>query len=1163
MSFPWYGRSRISGLDQARRAGRSRRRRTTLLLERCEDRVLLASLVSVNAAGTASGNSDSAAATVSADGRFVVFTSEANDLAPGDTNLLTDVFVRDLALGTTTLVSVDAIGTASGNGASTTPSISADGRFVAFTSSADDLVATNNAVGPDVFVRDLATGTTTLVSAVGLTGANGPSANPIISADGSTVAFTSQAENLVPGDNNNFTDVFAFDLATGTTTLVSVNNVASAANGPSASVAPRISANGQVIAFTSSASDLVAIDTNLQTDVFVRDLAAGTTTLASVNDAGTDSGTGASAAAALSADGTRVAFTSEAFDLAPVDTNLLTDVFLRDLAAGTTTLVSVNATGTNSGTGISANPILSADGTVVAFTSTASDLGPVDTNLLTDVYARVLAAGATILVSANTTNTDSGNNASAAETPAISADGRYVGFTSAASNLVTNDTNLLTDVFLRDLVAGTTTLASVNAAGTDSGNNASAAPSLSADGRIVAFTSEASDLVTNDTNLLTDVFVANLAGQFTVSPPGNVDEGAGTATITVTRTGGSIGTVTVDFVIIEGTATAGADYIAPGGTTLTFLPGQTSQTITIPIVADTLDEPNETLGVALGNPTGGTELGAPSSGVLTIVDNDPTPTISFTGGNGGGAGDASAPEGTSAVFTVTLSAPSGRTITVEYSTSGGTATSGPDFTGTSGTLTFLPGQTTGTIVVPALVDGLDEPTEAFTLALGNVTNATIADVQAVGTILDIDATPPTSGPTPTISFTGGAGGAAGDASAPEGTTAVFTVTLSGPSDRIITVDFVTSGGTATSGADYAGVSGTLTFLPGQTSQTIGVPTRADGLVEPAETFVLSLGNATNATIADVQAVGTILDATQAPGGGGTQTPGGVTGALDPGSDSGVSNADGITNDNTPTFIGTAPPGSTVQITAVPASGGSPVVIGQGVADGNGNYRITAGPLPDGSYTIRVTATNAAGLPIASSQILPGGGTGPLVIDTAGPRVVGSVLDPSTGRILVTYQDSGGGLDQRSLVNRSFYRTSRPFAPRPRDRSVSVSGVSTTASTSQTGPQAVAVSLDGGRRVVHARFVFEILAGGVADAAGNALDGEFVGTFPSGNNRPGGDFAAQLDFDGRRVFPARGVSGGFVQRRSAQGRRRFGAASVRPLSTSAVREIALAQPGVSR
>jgi Tol biopolymer transport system component len=204
------------------------------------------------------------------------------------------------------------------------------------------------------------------------------------------------------------------------------------------------------------------------------------------------------------------------------DTNGITnDIFVRDLQMGTTTLVSVNRFGTGSGSGESGSPpfispAISADGRYVVFSSLASDLVANDTNGTFDVFVRDLQMGTTALVSVNRFGTGSGNSASFFS-PVISADGRFVAFPSLASDLVANDTNGTNDVFVRDLQMGTTVLVSVNQFGTGSGNGSSPPtpqPSryvISADGRFVAFQSEASDLVANDTNGTTDVFVRPVA----------------------------------------------------------------------------------------------------------------------------------------------------------------------------------------------------------------------------------------------------------------------------------------------------------------------------------------------------------------------------------------------------------------------------------------------------------------------------------------------------------------------------------------------------------------------------------------------------------------------------------------------------------------------------
>jgi len=473
-------------------------------------------LASVNCAGSDSGNDFSEATSISADGRFVAFQSLASDLVANDTNGTLDVFVRDLKTGTTTLVSVNSAGDGSANSLSFSPVVSADGRFVAFTSFASDLAPDDTNDTYDVFVRDLKTGTTTLVSvnSAGNGSGNGLSFVSCISANGRFVAFISLASDLADNDTNGDQDVFVRDLKTGTTTLVSVNR-AGTASGNGFSEFPVMSADGRFVAFESVADDLVANDANRSVDVFVRDLKTGKTTLASVNSTGSGSGNSLSFNPVISADGHCVAFVSFASDLVANDTNgTFNNVFVCDLKTGKTTLASVNSTGNAGGNSFSFNPAISADGRFVAFQSLASDLVANDTNgHLEDVFVHDVKSGATTLVSTDMAGNGSGNGGSGF--PVISADGRFVAFESDASDLVANDSDQggglgTLDVFMSDLKTGTTTLVSVNSAGTDSGNAVSGFPIISADGRVVAFESFARDLVANDTNSSSDVFVRRM-----------------------------------------------------------------------------------------------------------------------------------------------------------------------------------------------------------------------------------------------------------------------------------------------------------------------------------------------------------------------------------------------------------------------------------------------------------------------------------------------------------------------------------------------------------------------------------------------------------------------------------------------------------------------------
>jgi len=410
--------------------------------------------VSVASSG-AEGNQNSFDASISAAGRFVAFGSVASNLVPGDTNGFQDVFVHDLQTGQTTRVSVDHSSGAGGNNHSFAPSISADGRFVAFNTSASNLVPGDTNRTSDVFVRDLHTGQTTRVS-VDSSGAEGNagSAFPSISADGRFVAFDSLASNLVPGDMNGTWDVFIHDLQTGLTTRVSVDS--SGAEGNSESISPSISAAGRFVAFESWASNLVPGDTNGLEDVFVHDLQTGQTTRVSLDTSGSE-GNNHSDGPSISAAGRFVTFGSVASNLVPGDTNGSWDVFVHDLQTGQTTRVSVDTSGAE-GNNDSRYPSISADGRFVAFDSSASNLVPGDTDRHRDVFVHDRLTRQTTRVSVGISGAG-GNNPGVF--PSISADGRFVTFHSSASNLVHDDTNGTWDVFVHgpllrlEQVAGT------------------------------------------------------------------------------------------------------------------------------------------------------------------------------------------------------------------------------------------------------------------------------------------------------------------------------------------------------------------------------------------------------------------------------------------------------------------------------------------------------------------------------------------------------------------------------------------------------------------------------------------------------------------------------------------------------------------------------------
>jgi hypothetical protein len=398
------------------------------------------------ATGGARSNDHSSDAYISADGRYVVFSSSASNLVAGDTNAVNDVFLRDRVTGQTTRVSVSTNG-AQGDGGSYRPSISADGRYVVFSSSASNLVPGDTNAAGDVFVRDRKKGTTTRVSvSTGGGQANGDSGGASMSADGRYVAFSSSASDLVSGDTNGFIDVFLHDRSTGSTTRVSVSTGGSQGNDDSSEAS--ISANGLFVAFQSRAKNLVSGDPGNYYDVFVRDVVNGTTELVSVDSSGVQ-GNSSSFFPSLSADGRYVAFVSQADNLVSGDTNGYGDVFVFDRSLRVTTRVSVSSSGAEANEASSSDwaPSISADGRYVTFDSMASNLVAVgqDTNDVTDVFIHDTTSGQTALLSVDP-NGVQGNALSGY--PCISADGRYVAFSSLADNLIAGDTNESWDILV-------------------------------------------------------------------------------------------------------------------------------------------------------------------------------------------------------------------------------------------------------------------------------------------------------------------------------------------------------------------------------------------------------------------------------------------------------------------------------------------------------------------------------------------------------------------------------------------------------------------------------------------------------------------------------------------------------------------------------------------
>jgi PKD repeat protein/Tol biopolymer transport system component len=387
---------------------------------------------------------------LSADGRYVVFTSYATDLVPVETNGR-QAYLRDRLYGLTELVSVSSSGEPAYHswwGAVTqVHGVSDDGRYVVFSSLCDNLVPGDTNEAHDIFVRDRLEGTTERVSVSSAEEqANFHGMEAAISGDGRYVAFSSGAYNLVPGDTNGYGDIFVRDRVAGTTEIVSISSDGSLANGPSGG--PHLSPDGRYVTYSSYATNLVPGDTNGEQDAFVHDRLTGTTELVSLSATG-QQGNMTSGAGAISSDGRYVLFGSWAA-MVPGVCEDYAALYLRDRLLGATEMVSLDGAGQQA-EGVARNDGMSANGRFVPFDAEDADLLPGYSDLRRKACVRDRWAGTTELAAANT-NGEPANDTT--ERYDISATGRYVAFTSSASNLVNGDSNDHYDAFVRDRCNG-------------------------------------------------------------------------------------------------------------------------------------------------------------------------------------------------------------------------------------------------------------------------------------------------------------------------------------------------------------------------------------------------------------------------------------------------------------------------------------------------------------------------------------------------------------------------------------------------------------------------------------------------------------------------------------------------------------------------------------
>ena len=440
-------------------------------------------------------------------------------------------------------------GSNEGDNWSDQPTNNEDGRYTVYASDATNLVTGDGNAKRDVFIYDQQTQTIRRlsVSQQGTEG-NGASQSPFISSDSTSVAFSSEATNLILGDTNGFSDIYVVKSFTGEISRVNVRDDGTQANG--SSFRPALSQDGQFVVFESTATNLIAGGTTTGvTHIYRRDHTAGTIALVSVDSGGGNQGNGNSTQARVSADGRYVVFASDATNLVAGDTNATRDIFLRDMTNDTTVRVSVSSGGTE-GNGASRSPTISADGAHVAFHSLASNLVAGDTNGVSDVFSHTVAASTTVRVSVSTAGTEAtdpsgGGFELGSINPSISSTGRFVAFSSMANNLTdgdalgqyqATDANGALDVFVRDRdvsESGTfdtpgnvvTVMVSRNRFGFQTarllGIPSTAAsdifPAISADGRWVTFPSDAENTAglvhgannrtSPDLNTFRDVFV--------------------------------------------------------------------------------------------------------------------------------------------------------------------------------------------------------------------------------------------------------------------------------------------------------------------------------------------------------------------------------------------------------------------------------------------------------------------------------------------------------------------------------------------------------------------------------------------------------------------------------------------------------------------------------
>jgi hypothetical protein len=472
-------------------------------------------------APAAGGDGSSGLPIVSADGRYVLFASTANNLVLTNNNNSVlpqrmNVFLRDRVSNTTTLVSVNLAGTGGGNGDSFPTAISTNDQFVLFESGASDLVANDTNGANDVFVRDLVNGVTTLVSVStngGSANLTGTSRSSVMTPDGRYVAFASTATNLVAGDTNGIPDVFVRDLQAGTTMLVSVSakplNSSTPLTGTSES--PEITPDGRYVAFYSSATNLVA-GVGTSGEVYVRDLQAGNTMWASTNARTLfQSLTGSTNAASCNCSISRDGqfVAYEVCTNAPNGAPTAGIILRYHLPTGLTDTISTNANVPVLSPEFIHNLAMTPDGRFVAFVADVGDF----TGTNTGIYLWDAQTGTNVLISANWNNSTTPATGMC-DSPVVSSNGQWVAFVSTSAGLTTNTVASGFHAYLHNVPTGATQLLDADTNGFGAGINPITVPALSADGSVAAF--ESAGLLNDNRHLTCDVFAYNTASNAAV-----------------------------------------------------------------------------------------------------------------------------------------------------------------------------------------------------------------------------------------------------------------------------------------------------------------------------------------------------------------------------------------------------------------------------------------------------------------------------------------------------------------------------------------------------------------------------------------------------------------------------------------------------------------------